>query len=62
MWAVELVPLSIRGPANAMSTAANWLSNFIVVLCAPIMFSNITWKTYVVFAVTNFCFVPIIYL
>ncbi|KAK5163439.1 uncharacterized protein LTR77_010621 [Saxophila tyrrhenica] len=62
MWAVELVPLSIRGPANAMSTAANWLSNFVVVLVTPVMFDDITWRTYVVFAVTNFCFIPVIYI
>jgi hypothetical protein len=62
MWAVELVPLSIRGPANAMSTAANWLANFIVVLVTPVLFTNITWRTYVTFAVTNLCFVPIIWL
>ena len=24
LWAVELIPLSIRGPANALATAANW--------------------------------------
>jgi hypothetical protein len=51
LWAVELVPLSIRGPANALSTAANWLSNFIVVLVTPVMFVNIQYKTYIVFAV-----------
>jgi hypothetical protein len=62
MWAVELVPLSIRGPSNAISTACNWLSNFVVVLVTPIMFINITWKIYVTFAVLNFCFVPIIWM
>jgi len=51
LWAVELIPLSIRGPANALATAANWLANFIVVLTCPIMFTNITWKTYVTYAV-----------
>lgn len=61
MWAVELIPLSIRGPANALATAANWLSNFIVVLVAPALFFDVTWRTYIVFAVFNFVFVPIIY-
>lgn len=51
LWAVELVPLSTRGPANALATAANWLSNFIVVLVTPVIFLNITYKTYVTFAV-----------
>lgn len=51
LWAVELTPLPIRGPANAMATAANWLSNFVVVLITPIAFRNITWRTYIIFAV-----------
>lgn len=51
LWAVELIPLSIRGPANALATAVNWLANFIVVLTCPVMFTNITWKTYVTYAI-----------
>lgn len=61
MWAVEIIPLSIRGPANAMSTLANWLINFVIVLVAPVMFTTITYKTYIVFAVTNAVIVPTIY-
>lgn len=61
MWAVEIIPLSIRGPANALATAANWLSNFIVVLVTPLIFTTQTYKTYIIFAVTNFCMVPTIY-
>jgi hypothetical protein len=61
MWSVELIPLSIRGPANALATAANWLSNFIVVIITPALFTHSLWRTYILFAVTNFCIVPIIY-
>lgn len=61
MWSVELIPLSIRGPANALATAANWLSNFVVVLVTPYLFFDTTWRTYIVFAVLNFVFVPILY-
>lgn len=52
LWSVELVPLQIRGPGNALSTAANWLSNFVVVLITPILFTEQGFKTYVLFAVT----------
>jgi len=52
LWAVELIPLSIRGPANALATAANWLSNFIVVMATPALFTNTKYRTYIVFAVT----------
>lgn len=52
LYQVEIIPLRIRGPANALSTAANWLFNFVVVLIAPVAFHNIGWKTYIIFAVT----------
>ncbi|GAM84828.1 hypothetical protein ANO11243_028300 [Dothideomycetidae sp. 11243] len=62
LWAVELIPLPVRGPANALATSSNWLSNFIVVFVAPIAFTRIGWHTYIIFAVSNFLFVPTIYL
>lgn len=61
MYQVEIVPLRIRGPANAMSTAANWLVNYAVVQIAPIAFHNIGYRTYIIFAVFNFVIVPVIY-
>lgn len=51
LWAVELTPLATRGPANALSTSANWLMNFVVVLVAPVAFNNIGYRTYIIFAV-----------
>lgn len=61
LWAVELTPLATRGPANALSTAANWLANFIVVLVTPIAFNNIGYRTYIIFAVLNAFIVPAIF-
>ncbi len=61
MWSVELIPLSIRGPANALATAANWLSNFVVIICTPFLFTNEKWRTYIVFAVFNAAIIPTIY-
>ena len=29
LYQVEIVPLRVRGPANALSTSANWLFNFV---------------------------------
>ena len=62
MWAVELIPLSVRGPANALATAANWIANFIVVLVTPNLFLVERYRTYIIFAVFNFAIVPTIYL
>ena len=61
MWAVELIPLSIRGPANALATAANWLANLTVVLITPALLYEKSWKAYILFAVFNAVFIPIIY-
>lgn len=54
-WAYppELFPLRLRGKAVALATAANWTFNFALAYFVPPAFENITWKTYVIFAV--FC-------
>ena len=61
LYSVEITPLRIRGPANALSTSANWIFNFVMVLISPVAFYNIGYKTYIIFAVTNFAIVPIVY-
>ncbi|KAK5121663.1 hypothetical protein LTR85_004835 [Meristemomyces frigidus] len=61
LYQVEIIPLRIRGPANALSTSANWLINFVVVLIAPVAFHNIGYRTYIIFAVTNFVAIPLVY-
>ncbi|KAF2727608.1 hypothetical protein EJ04DRAFT_581922 [Polyplosphaeria fusca] len=61
LYQVEVVPLRIRGPANALSTSANWLINFLVVFITPIAFHSIGYKTYIIFACTNCAIVPLIY-
>ncbi|KAL1840770.1 hypothetical protein VTK73DRAFT_3669 [Phialemonium thermophilum] len=57
----ELVPLEIRAQANALSTSANWIFNFMVVMITPVAFSSIGWRTYIIFAVFNAATVPLIY-
>jgi MFS family permease len=61
LYPAEIVPLRIRAPANALSTSANWIFNFIVVMITPIAFNNIGYKTYVIFAVINAFIVPCVY-
>lgn len=38
------------------------LFNFVVVMVTPIMTSNIGWATYLVFAIVNACFLPVVFL
>ena len=61
LYPAEIVPLKIRAPSNALSTSANWIFNFMVVMITPVSFSSIKWKTYLVFAVINAAMVPTVY-
>jgi MFS family permease len=50
LYPAEIVPLKIRAPANALSTSANWVFNFMVVMITPVAFSSIGYQTYIIFA------------
>jgi len=62
LYSAEIVPLRIRGPANALSTATNWFCNFWVVLITPVAFYAIGYKTYIIFIALNAVAIPIVYL
>ena len=47
LYPAEITPLSIRAPANAISTTANWIFNFMVVMVTGPSFQNIDWGTYI---------------
>jgi len=53
LYPAEVTPLRIRAPANALSTASNWLFNFFVVMVTGPMFANIRWGTYAFFGSLN---------
>jgi hypothetical protein len=61
LYPAEITPLSIRAPANAISTTANWIFNFMVVMVTPVAFASIGYKTYIIFAVINAFMVPCVY-
>lgn len=58
LYPAECTPLSIRAQANGVSTSANWLFNFMVVMITPIAFNNINNYTYLIFAIINLLMVP----
>ncbi|KAI0069118.1 general substrate transporter [Artomyces pyxidatus] len=62
LYPAEIVGLSIRAPANALSTASNWTFNFMVVMVTGPSFQNINWGTYIVFAGLNALIIPVVYL
>ncbi|OQE20198.1 hypothetical protein PENFLA_c017G05226 [Penicillium flavigenum] len=57
----EILPLRLRQRGSSISTAANWICNYLIVQIMPPAISNIGWKTYIIFAVLNTLWVPIIY-
>lgn len=61
LYPAEVTPLSIRAPANAISTTANWIFNFMVVMITPPAFANIGYQTYIIFACINAAMVPSVY-
>ncbi|KAF3763371.1 general substrate transporter [Cryphonectria parasitica EP155] len=61
LYPAEIVRLRIRAPANALSTSANWIFNFLVVKITPVAFNNIGYQTYIIFAVINAFMVPSVY-
>lgn len=44
-----------RQKGAAVSTAANWIMNFAIAMFTPSSFRNITWKTYIIYAVFCAC-------
>lgn len=52
-WVIpaEIFPLRSRSKGMSISTSANWMCNFIIGLIVPIMLENITYGTYIFFAV-----------
>ncbi|PQE29665.1 Major facilitator superfamily domain general substrate transporter protein [Rutstroemia sp. NJR-2017a BBW] len=62
LYPAEIVPLRIRAPANGLSTSANWIFNFMVVMITPVAFNSIGYQTYIIFAVINAFIFPAVYL
>ncbi|CEF75734.1 unnamed protein product [Fusarium graminearum] len=58
----EILPLRLRQRGSSISTASNWIFNYMIVQITPVSISNIGWRTYIIFAVLNAFFVPVIFL
>lgn len=55
------MPLRLRQRGSSISTACNWIFNFLIVYITPPAINNIGYKTYIIFAALNASFVPVIY-
>lgn len=61
LYPPEITPIRIRAPASAIATSSNWLFNFLIVMITPPAFASIKYKTYIIFAVLNMAFIPVIW-
>lgn len=61
LYPAEIFSTGLRAKGNSLSTAANWLGNFVVAMIAPILFEYITFWTYILFAFMNIIFIPMVY-
>ncbi|RMZ84438.1 hypothetical protein DV738_g831, partial [Chaetothyriales sp. CBS 135597] len=58
----EILPLRLRQRGSSVSTASNWICNYLIVQITPPAIQNIGWKTYIIFAILNALWVPIIFI
>ena len=61
LYPAEVNSLSMRTKGAALATACDWLFNYVVVQTTPIGIHYLHWGLYLVYAVLNTLFVPIIY-
>ncbi|PWY66506.1 general substrate transporter [Aspergillus sclerotioniger CBS 115572] len=62
LYPTEISSLPMRTKTAAVSTATNWIMNFVVVEITPIGIQSIGWKFWVIWTVFNAAFLPVIYL
>ncbi|KAJ5917863.1 hypothetical protein N7454_010238 [Penicillium verhagenii] len=61
LYPTEINSLPMRTKGAALATATDWITNFAIVEVTPIGIQNLGWKFWIVWTVTNACFLPIIY-
>lgn len=55
LYPPEILPLNVRAKGASLSTASNWLFNFIVGEMTPILQETITWRLYLIHAFSCIC-------
>lgn len=54
LYPTEINSLKYRNTGAAISTATNWIFNYVIVLITPTGIANIAWRYYIIYAVMNF--------
>lgn len=53
VYPTEILPLRLRQRGSSVSTACNWIFNYMIVQITPVAIENIGYRTYIIFAVLN---------
>ncbi|KAL4802012.1 general substrate transporter [Aspergillus unguis] len=57
----EISTTRTRTRMQAIASGWNWMAVFAVVKITPLAFDNIGWRTFIIFAVLNAVFIPMVY-
>ncbi|EIE77593.1 hypothetical protein G6F46_007645 [Rhizopus delemar] len=61
LYPSEIFSTGLRAKGNSMSTAANWIGNFVVAMIAPVLFQYARYWTFLMFGILNVIFLVPIY-
>ncbi|KUJ19528.1 general substrate transporter, partial [Mollisia scopiformis] len=61
MYPAEINSQRMRDIGTSMSTTTNSALCYVVVSITPTSIANIGWKYYLIYTITNMCFVPIVH-
>ncbi|KAF9026616.1 MFS general substrate transporter [Hymenopellis radicata] len=62
LYPAEISTTRIRARGSAISSFFNWMCVFAVVeMTPPAIWQNINWRVFIIFAVFNACWVPLVY-
>jgi MFS family permease len=61
MYPAEINSQRMRNIGTSFSTMMNWMLCYVVVSVTPTGIANLGWRYYLIYAITNMCFVPIVH-
>lgn len=61
IYPAEINSQKMRNIGTSFATTVNWLFVYVVVVATPTAIQNMQWGYYMLYAIFNFCFIPIIW-
>lgn len=61
LYPAEINSQKMRNIGTSFATTVNWLFVYVVVVATPTGIDSIGWRYYMLYAIFNFCFIPIIW-